>query len=277
MPLFTQLQDRRCLVVGGGPVAERKVRQLRSAGAAVTVLSPELTGNLEHLARDEDIRYEAREFAAESLAEYWLIIAATSDPGINARVAEAAEAARVFCNVVDDPERSSFIMPAIVDRAPITVAVSSGGHAPVLARWVKGLIESTLPARLGSLALLAGRWREKVRATIGDGDQRRRFWEQVLDGPVRGHVDSRRDRQAEEAMDRALADWQAGQSSPTGEAYLVGAGPGSPDLMTLRGRQLLSQAEVVLYDRLVSDEVLEYARRDAELISVATTPGPPSV
>ncbi len=284
LPLFTQLRDRRCLVVGGGPVGARKVGQLRSAGALVTVTAPHLTEELQKLATDREIEFELLDdsgdiqaLEAERLGEYWLIVGATSDKVVNARVASAAEAAKRFCNVVDDPELSSFIMPAIVDRAPITVAVSSGGHAPVLARRVKGLIEASLPQRLGELAKLAGQWRGRVRKTISNVDQRRRFWEHVFEGPVPEHVYAGRNADAEASLDRLLAEWHSTQSQRTGEAYLVGAGPGSADLITLRGRQLLSQAEVVLYDRLVGEEVLEFARRDAELISVAKTPGQPSI
>ena len=195
LPLFTQLRDRRCLVVGGGPVGARKVGQLRSAGALVTVTAPHLTEELQKLATDREIEFELlddsgdiRALEAERLGEYWLIVAATSDRIVNARVAGAAEAAKRFCNVVDDPELSSFILPAIVDRAPITVAVSSGGHAPVLARRVKGLIEASLPQRLGELAKLAGQWRGRVRKTISNIDQRRRFWEHVFEGPVPEHI-----------------------------------------------------------------------------------------
>ncbi len=277
LPLFAQLKDRRCLVVGGGAVGTRKVRQLRAAGAAVTVVAPELTDELRELSDDGALEHDARKFDADRLGGYWLIIAATDDREMNARIAGAAATAQRFCNVVDDPELSSFIMPAIVDRSPVTVAVSSGGHAPVLARWVKGLIESTLPHGLGALATLAGSWRDRVRHTISDLDQRRRFWERVFQGEVPEHVYAGREAAAEAALDRLLAEWRATRTSPIGEAYLVGAGPGSADLITLRGRQLLSQAEVVLYDRLVGEEVLEFARRDAELISVAKTPGQPSI
>jgi len=285
LPLFARLTDRRCLVVGGGVVGTRKVRQLRSAGALVTVEAPSLTDELQRLADQGEIEFDppgdsgnhARAIDAERLSRYWLIVAATDDKFVNARIASAADAAKRFCNVVDDPDLSSFIMPAIVDRAPITVAISSGGHSPVLARWVKGLIESWLPVRLGELAKLAGRWRARVSKTISNLDQRRRFWEQVIEGPVPEHVYAGRDVDAEVALDRLLAEWRSTRARPTGEAYLVGAGPGSADLITLRGRQLLAQAEVVLYDRLVGEEVLEFARRDAELISVAKTPGQPSI
>ena len=305
LPLFARLDGRRCLVVGGGDVGARKVRLLLSAGAEVTVAGPALNDELRELRNAGKIHHLDGEFvpgdnsdetggdAAGSggdtagtgdapagpgdIRPYWFIVAATSDRDLNAAVARAAESANRFCNVVDDPELGNVIMPAIVDRAPVTVAVSTGGSSPVLARWLKGRIESMLPMGLGAFARLAGRWRSRVSDHIGDLDQRRRFWEWVLESQVPESVYAGREDEAEAALDRLLAEWHSQHPDKTGEAWLVGAGPGRADLITLRGRQLLSQAEVVLYDRLVGEEVLEFARRDAELISVAKTPRKPSI
>ena len=286
LPLFARLDGRRCLVVGGGAVGARKVRLLRAAGARVTVASPTLVDELRQLLDDgkidhddggEDGRSGARRLNPEDLHPYWLVVAATADRELNAAIARAAERAHRFCNVVDDPKLGNFIMPAIVDRAPVTVAVSTGGASPVLARWLKGRIESMLPLGLGALARLAGRWRDRVRDGIEDIDQRRRFWGWVLESQVPESIYAGREAEAEAALDRLLAQWQSAHPERAGEAYLVGAGPGRADLITLRGRQLLSQAEVVLYDRLVGEDVLEFARRDAELISVAKTAGKPSI
>jgi len=277
LPIFVELERRPCLVVGGGAVAERKVRALLAAGAVGTGVSPTVTAGLEQLAVTGRIHLQPEAFQQNQLGEYWLVVAATADRELNSRIAHAAESQQRFCNVVDDAELCSFVMPAVVKRSPITVAVSSSGRSPVLARWVKGLIESLLPARLGSLASLAGRWRQRVRESITNIDERRRFWEKLLAGPVPEQCYSGAEQQAEAAIEQALADWHANDTNTTGEAYLVGAGPGSADLITLRGRQLLSQAEIVLYDRLVGAEVLEFARRDAELISVGKKPGQPSI
>jgi uroporphyrin-III C-methyltransferase/precorrin-2 dehydrogenase/sirohydrochlorin ferrochelatase len=277
LAIFTRLAGRRCVVVGGGPVAERKARELHRAGARVTVVSPEVTSGLAALATDGEIDWHAERFADAQLDDCWLVIAATDDRDTNQRVFAAAEQRQRLCNVVDDPALCSFIMPAVVHRHPVTIAVSSGGQAPVVARWVKGLIEATVPQRLGRLAELAGRWRGRVKTAIADLDERRRFWESVLEGPVPEHSYAGRDQQAEAALEAALAQWRTTSSTRSGEAYLVGAGPGSADLMTLRGRQLLAQAEVVLYDRLVGTEILEFARRDAELISVGKSAGRPSI
>jgi uroporphyrin-III C-methyltransferase/precorrin-2 dehydrogenase/sirohydrochlorin ferrochelatase len=295
LPLFALLRGRDCLVVGGGAVAERRARLLLEAGARVTVLAPELAEPLESLAAEQPaLTLARRRFDAEPLEPYWLVVAATNDPAANAAVAAAAERAKRFCNVVDDPAHCSFIMPAIVDRDPVTIAISSAGASPVLSRWIKGVLETVLPARLGALAQLAGAWRARSREALPDPVRRRRFWERVVTGPVAEHCYAGRDEAAEAELEReldaarhvqgpsALGDTRqpaqdAAQRDDRGEAYLVGAGPGNPDLITLRGRQLLAAADVVLYDRLAAPELLKFARREAELISVGKSPRQPSI
>jgi uroporphyrin-III C-methyltransferase / precorrin-2 dehydrogenase / sirohydrochlorin ferrochelatase len=283
LPLFADLTERRCLVVGGGAVAERRVRLLLEAGADIDVLAPELSSReLQTLAADGGLRYVPEPFpedrGADLVAAYWLVVAATDDRALNACVARAAEAAQRFCNVVDDPALCSFIMPAIVDRSPVTIAIGSGGRSPVLARWIKGLLETLLPARLGALAELTGRWRTRVRDAVPGAAARRQFWEGIVAGEVANLSLAGRAAEADAALARALDDFvKPGAAAPCGEAYLVGAGPGSPDLLTIRGRQLLASADIVLYDRLVGPELLQYARRDAELISVGKTPHRPSI
>jgi uroporphyrin-III C-methyltransferase / precorrin-2 dehydrogenase / sirohydrochlorin ferrochelatase len=278
LPLFTDLRARACLIVGGGALAERRATLLLGAGAEIHVVAPELTSRaLADLVAESRITHQARRFDGDALEPYWLVIAATDDRALNARIAAAAAAAKRFCNVVDDPKLCSFIMPAIVDRAPVTIAIGSSGLSPVLARWIKGLIESIVPQRLGALAELAGAWRERVRGAIPDADERRHFWERVVSGDVAEHAFAGRQADAERALERGIETWATNDHERRGEAYLVGAGPGSPDLITLRGRQLLATADVVLYDRLVSSETLSFARRDAELISVGKTPLRPSI
>ena len=282
LPLFASLEDKPCLIVGGGVVAERRARLLREAGARVTLRAPRFSDALERLAADDPaVTLERRPFEDDDVEPFWLVVAATDDPAVNARAAAAANRARRFCNVVDDAERSSFIMPAIVDRDPVTIAISSGGLSPVVSRHVKGIVESLVPARIGALARLAGRWRERVRAAIPDADARRRFWQDLVAGPAAEHCYAGRDADAERVLEQALGEQASGSGGTpagrTGEAWLVGAGPGNPDLITLRGRQLLAAADVVLYDRLGAPKLLEYARRDAELIAVGKTPGQPSI
>ncbi len=275
LPLFAQLKGRRCLVVGGGSVAARRVGQLLAAGAEVTVVAPKLGPLVTAWADAGRIETVQAPFDAARVAEHWLVVAATSDPGVNRAVAQAAEDAKRLCNVVDEPALCSFIMPTIIDRDPVTIAISSAGRSPVLARWIKGLIEETLPARVGALASLAGRWRDRVKAALPDLDERRRFWQVALRGEVADLAFAGREAASEAALDAALTRWldtAAGGTRP-GQAYLVGAGPGDPELITLRGRKLLARADTVLYDRLVNPKILEYARRDAELISVGKQAG----
>lgn len=279
LPLFVDLRNRHCLIVGGGVLAERRATLLLQAGAKITVLAPELPSEtLQQLVADGKLEHVARTFeSAEPLERYWLIIAATDEREVNARVSAAAAAAQRLCNVVDDLTLCSFIMPAIVHRAPVTIAIGSSGRSPVVTRWVKGLIETLLPQRLGLLAELAGRWRERVRAAVPDAAERRHFWEHVVQGTVAEHAFAGRSAAAEETLATDLAAWGEASAQRAGEAYLVGAGPGSPDLITIRGRQLLATADVVLYDRLVGPELLRFARRDAELISVGKVPSRPSI
>lgn len=277
LPLFADLKDRAVLIVGGGIVAERRTQLLLQANAAVTIIAPELTQRLAEFVADGRIAHFARAYADDALEPYWLVVAATDDAAVNARIAAAADAAKRFCNVVDDLPLCSFIMPAIVDRAPVTVAIGSSGNSPVLARWVKGVIETLLPSRLGALAEIAGRWRARVREAVPDATERRHFWERVVTSGVADHAFAGRDADAETAMADELARWGSDDLARRGEAYLVGAGPGSPDLITIRGRQLLANADVVLYDRLASPALLNYARRDAELICVGKVPNRPSI
>jgi uroporphyrin-III C-methyltransferase/precorrin-2 dehydrogenase/sirohydrochlorin ferrochelatase len=276
-PLFANLRDRPCLVVGGGEVALRKVRQLHKAGARVTVNAPDLAPGVAALAEAGEIRVERRPFDPALVPAHWLVVAATGDRAVNAGVAAAADAAHRFCNVVDDPEHSSFISPSVVDRSPLLIAVSSGGHAPVLARMVRQQLERWLPLGLGELAAWAGRWRARVQARFATVAERRRFWEKVFDGELARHVLAGRLAAADADIEKALNEKAAdGTSAGVGEAWIVGAGPGDPELITLRGYQLLQHADVILHDRLVSPRLLEFARRDAEFIPVGKTGGGPS-
>jgi uroporphyrin-III C-methyltransferase/precorrin-2 dehydrogenase/sirohydrochlorin ferrochelatase len=278
LPVFAKIKNRPCLVVGGGIVATRRVEQLLGAGAAVTVIAPELDDSLAKWAAAGQIHAIRERFSGAQIEDFWLIVAATSDPGVNQQVAAAAESAKRFCNVIDEPELCSFIMPTIIDRDPITIAISSAGRSPVLARWIKGVIEETVPNRVGALASLAGRWRDRVKAALPDLDDRRRFWQVTLRGEVADLAFAGREDASETALDEALARWRDTQDGRrVGQAYLVGAGPGDPELITLRGRKLLARADAVLYDHLVNPKILEYARRDAELISVGKQAGKLSI
>jgi uroporphyrin-III C-methyltransferase/precorrin-2 dehydrogenase/sirohydrochlorin ferrochelatase len=275
LPVFLDLRGRQTLVVGGGAVAMRKVELLLKAHARVRVIAPRLhpelalyrdAGRIEH----HPVAFEPAHFEAVVFA-----IAATDVPAVNLAVAAAGAARGVFVNAVDDIAASSCIMPAIVDRSPIVVAIGSSGQSPTLVRRVRAQLEALLPEALGELARLAGRARERIARAVPDLDRRRQFWDRLFDGSIAtavfaGHLDA-----AETLLDRALAEEIRAPAAVRagGEVYLIGAGPGDPDLLTLRALQLLQRADVVLYDRLVSPAVLERSRRDATRICVGKESG----
>jgi uroporphyrin-III C-methyltransferase / precorrin-2 dehydrogenase / sirohydrochlorin ferrochelatase len=270
-PLFADLQGRPCLVVGGGEVALRKVRLLLSAGAAVTVNAPRLHETLAEWRLERRIAHVPGVFHPALLAGHWLAIAATDDRAVNREVWSEGARRGLFVNSVDDPEASSFIVPAIVDRSPLVVAISSGGAAPVLARRLRQWLETALPRRLGALARLAGELREKVKGRLQPA-ARRGFWESQFSGPFASLALAGREREARRAFHLALEHATAGPA-PQGRISLVGAGPGDPSLLTLRALQRLGEADVVMHDRLVSPAILGLARRDADLIPVGKHAG----
>ncbi|HAU4893193.1 siroheme synthase CysG [Aeromonas hydrophila] len=270
LPIFCRLDNKPVLLVGGGEVAERKARLLLDAGAQLTVVAPELDPELAELAANGSVEWLAGEFAPQQLAGKWLVVAATDRREVNALVYQSANQARIFANVVDDPKRSSFIMPSIIDRSPLMVAVSSGGKAPVLARLLREKLEALLPQHLGAVAAFAGSLRERVKARFASMGERRRFWERLLGADRLGQALARGDSaSANQLADSLFAD----ESQTGGEVVLVGAGPGDPGLLTLHALRQMQQADVVVYDRLVSDEVMALVRRDAKRIFVGKQAG----
>ncbi|ELO1555352.1 siroheme synthase CysG [Aeromonas hydrophila] len=270
LPIFCRLDNKPVLLVGGGEVAERKARLLLDAGAQLTVVAPELDPELAELAANGSIEWLAGEFAPAQLTGKWLVVAATDRREVNALVYQSANQARIFANVVDDPKRSSFIMPSIIDRSPLMVAISSGGKAPVLARLLREKLEALLPQHLGAVAAFAGSLRERVKARFASMGERRRFWERLLGADRLGQALARGDSaSANQLADSLFAD----ESQTGGEVVLVGAGPGDPGLLTLHALRQMQQADVVVYDRLVSDEVMALVRRDAKRIFVGKQAG----
>ncbi len=269
-PLFADLADRAVLVVGGGAVAERKTAALVEAGARVTVGSPTLSPLLAQWAQAGRIVHVAGSFEAHWLDHAWLVIAATDDETLHQRIAGLAAARRLFCNVVDDAARCSFHVPAVIDRAPLTIAVSSGGDAPMFARLLRERLETLLDHSLGRLATLASTLRQRIRLRHPEPAARRRFYEELFAGPVADLVRRGRPDAAQAAAERLLA---AVDAPSRGSVVLVGAGPGDPGLLTLRALRAMNEADVILHDRLVSAEVLALARRDAERIEVAKEAG----
>lgn len=269
-PLFFTVQDRPVLLVGGGDAAAAKLRLLLKADAWVTVIAEDPLDEILDLYELGEIDWEARGFDAADLNGAVLAYAATGDDAQDRAVSAAARKAGVPVNVVDRPELSDFITPAIVERDAITVAVSSGGAAPILARTVKAAIERLLPPNLGRLALFAERFRGAVKAVVPAGRDRLRFWDKFFTGPIAAQVLAGDEKGAAEAM---LAAVNRRAPEEPGIVHIVGAGPGAADLVTLRAQRLLNQADVIVHDRLVSVEILDLARRDAERIDVGKTPG----
>jgi uroporphyrin-III C-methyltransferase/precorrin-2 dehydrogenase/sirohydrochlorin ferrochelatase len=265
LPVFLKIKGRPCLIVGGGDIAARKAGLLLRAGARLTVVAPEIGPAMTELENNGAIVHARRAFSAEDLRGQVLVVAATGDEALNRRVSELAHDRALPVNVVDQANLCSFIMPSIVDRSPLIVAVSTGGASPMLARLVRARLETIIPGAFGQLASLAREFRAQVKQRFKSADRRRRFWENVLDGPVAEMVFAGRTAAARRALREELA---AGRDSipPTGEVYLVGAGPGDPDLLTSRAIRLMQRADVVVHDRLVSDAVLRLVRQDAPRI-----------
>jgi uroporphyrin-III C-methyltransferase/precorrin-2 dehydrogenase/sirohydrochlorin ferrochelatase len=266
-PMFYELTGKSCVVVGGGDVAARKVSLLHRAGGKVTVISPALCESLQRRIRSQEISHIAREFNESDLDECVLVVAATDDLAVNKLISDIAHQKKLPVNVVDQPELCSFVVPSIIDRSPVQVAVSTGGASPVLARLLRARLETMIPTAYGRLAELMDEFRVKVKNQFKVPAKRRYFWESVVQGPIAEMVFSGKEESARAAMHHAIDSGEE-TISGRGEVYLVGAGPGDPDLLTFKALRLLQQADVIVYDRLVSEEILDLARRDADLVYV---------
>jgi len=266
LPIFLNIKNKKCVVVGGGEVAFRKATLLLRAGADLHIVALSLSDELRKLCVDRDCTITLREFEEADINDAILVVAATDNLETNERVSVIASKLNIPVNVVDQPHLCSFIMPSIVDRSPIVVAISSGGTSPILTRKLKELNETMIPERIDKLAELLGSFRGRVKNELGDFAERVRFWEGVLDSEIPELVYSGQDDEARSALDNWLTNSKSDRLS--GEVYLVGAGPGDPELLTLRALRLMHKADVVLYDRLVSPEILLKLRPDAKKIYV---------
>lgn len=264
LPIFINIRDRNCLVVGGGKVAARKIDLLLNAGACVTVVAPELDIELLKKVDQGIFIYCAETFTPAHIDNVTLVIAATNDLLINQKVSEVAKKLCIPVNVVDNPDLCSFIVPSIIDRSPVLVAVSSSGKSPVLARLLRAHLETIIPEAYGRLATYTANFRERVKQHFSRPEKRRLFWEKTLQGPFAEMVFAGKDEAAQDYLERSLCSQT--DEVPLGEVYLVGAGPGNPDLLTFKAMRLMQQADVVVYDRLVSPEILNMVRRDAQRI-----------
>ncbi|GJL82643.1 MAG: siroheme synthase [marine bacterium B5-7] len=266
LPIFLDVRDTSCLVIGGGEVAARKANLLLESDARVTVVAPELGPTLTRMATNNQVEHISAHFAIPHLDGRRLVIAATDDAAVNALIADHARALNLPVNVADQPAAGDFIVPSVIDRSPVVIAVSSSGASPVLARLLRARLESLIPSAYGNLGQLIEKFRERVKMRLPTA-ARRRFWDQVLQGNVAEMVFAGNNAAAERSLEQAIND-AGDDDTRAGEVYLVGAGPGDPDLLTFRALRLLQQADVVLYDRLVSPQILAMVRKGADKIYV---------
>ena len=266
LPIFFNINNRHCVVIGGGDVAMRKVSMLLKASADITLYSPEICHELQDLVDAQKIKFVQSNFEPNQLQGACMVIAATDDEAVNEAVSITAKALNIPVNVVDAPALCTFTMGSIIDRSPVVIAISSEGNAPVLARYIRAKIETMLPAGYGRIADIAGEFRDAVKAKFATTQARRIFWEGVLQGPMVERVLSGQEQAARELLANIINDADA--TANKGEVFLVGGGPGDPDLLTFRALRLMQQCDVCVYDKLVSPEVMELVRRDAELIFV---------
>jgi uroporphyrin-III C-methyltransferase/precorrin-2 dehydrogenase/sirohydrochlorin ferrochelatase len=265
-PIFLDLKGQKVLVIGAGDAAERKIRLLQKASATICVVADDVSEEIEDKILRGAVHHMGARFGVTQFAGVRLVIIADAEEALARRVYFAAKTAGLPVNAVDRPDLSTCITPAIIDRDPITVAVSSAGTAPMLARKVRAEIEALLPANMGRLASWSGRQRQKVMETLSNGKQRLRFWERFFDSAAATMAANGQSDNAQHAFDAMLGD--AAATEPHGEVYIVGAGPGDPDLLTVKAVRLMQKADVVLYDSLVSEEILDLVRRDADRILV---------
>ena len=264
-PISLKLQQQPCLIVGGGRIAYRKAVLLAKAGAVIHVIAPEIESNLLEIVETSQGQYVQAPFSPDiPLRNYRLVIAATNDKATNIQVFEACEAEKTLVNSVDDLPHCRFMVPAIIDRSPLVVSIATNGTSPVLSRQIRTQLEATIPHGMGKLADFSGKWRAAVKAKIENPDERRIFWEDLYASPLKEQVFNDNIAEADRLIEQALVEWK----TPKGEVYLVGAGPGDPELLTLKALRLMQQADVIIYDRLVSPAIMDLCRRDAEKIYV---------
>jgi len=266
LPVFLNLKGQACLVVGAGAIAARKIELLARAGAKVTVIAKNISIQVSGLQASNNVTIRQQSFAPSDVVGFRLVVSATNDEKTNRLVAQAAEEHNIPVNVVDNPDLCNFIFPAIIDRSPVIAAVSSGGTAPVLSRLLRAKMETIIAPAYGKLARMAEKFRTTAKLRLKEPAQRRIFWENCFQGPVAELVFAGREQEAEQLLQKNLL--KHAETNTPGEVYLVGAGPGAPDLLTFRALRLMQQADVIVYDRLVAPEILDLARRDSEKIYV---------
>ncbi|MDE0412634.1 MAG: siroheme synthase CysG [Gammaproteobacteria bacterium] len=265
LPLFLDVKNKPCLIVGGGRIASRKLSLLIRAQAKITVIAPDITPEIRDQIDEARVIWLQKKITPEDLKDFQLVLVATDDRNVNSEIATYCKERNILVNTADDVQNCNFILPSMIDRSPVQIAVSTGGASPVLARMLRAKLENCIPAAYGQLAKLIESYRLRVKEKFSTTDQKRKFWEEILQGPVAELVFSRQFSRAEKLLQDVI-EHSGQQDLPQGEVYLVGAGPGDPDLLTFRALRLMQQADVVVYDRLVSKEIMDLIRKEAELI-----------
>jgi len=264
-PLFLDINGRHCIIIGGGAVASRKVISLLKAEAKITLISPKISSDIQDLVDAGTITLLQREYQNEDISQAFLVVAATNNPNVNAQIASQANELNTLVNVADNPDLGSFIFPSVVDRDPVTVAISTGGASPVFSRQLRMRLDTMIPQKSGSLAAITEEYREKVKNTFEKIEQRKEFWETALNGVFAEYIYAGNENQARQWLDEQLHKKESGA---IGEVYLVGAGPGDPDLLTFKAVRLMQQSDVIVYDRLVSKAILNMGNTDAQRLYV---------
>ena len=265
LPIFVDIKNKPCLVIGGGDIAYRKISLLLKAGANITCVAQKCTSDILKLVSSNKIVYIKKKFSKEDINKQIVIICATANSSLNEKIAKIAHKINILVNVVDNPDLCSFIMPSIVERFPIIVAISSSAKAPILSRLIRTKLEGIIPHAYGQLAQLVDSFRDKVKIKFSTVERRRVFWEKILSGSIAQKVFSNKLTQAKIDLQNIL---NSSIDIDIGEVYLVGSGPGDVDLLTFKALRLMQQSDVVLYDRLVSSSIVNLVRRDAQLIYV---------
>ena len=272
LPIFIRVKGKTVLVDGGGTVAARRVERALDAGAQVDLFDPDPSAEMRALLGRAGLSHHPRLPARDDVARATIVYGASEDPERDQRLYDWSRETGALCNIADVPAMCDFITPSVVDRSPLVIAISTGGAAPVIGRILRARIEATLPALYGRLARFTGGFRDSIAATIADGRARRRFWERMIEGPAGDAFLAGNEARARARIEADLAAHGSGSPRTPGEVYLVGAGPGDPDLLTFRALRLMQRADVVLYDRLIGDEILGLVRRDATRIYVGKAP-----
>ena len=267
LPIFIKLQDEKCLVVGGGMVATRKIKQLLNAGAKIFVVAIKIKASLKEAHKLGKIHCQEEKYSEKHLEGKRIVIAATNDKKLNNKIAEQAKSKNIFVNVVDNPEAGTFVMPSVIDRSPVVIAVSTSGTAPVLTRLLSTKLETIIPSKYGQLATLINRFRHRVKEKYKNSKERRQFWENILNGSIAEMFYVGQEEKTLKLIEKKLKNNKP-LAENIGEVYLVGGGPGDPELLTFRALRLMQQSDVVLYDRLISPKILDFVRKDAERIYV---------